>query len=43
MAEIFIDPNNVMTLPEKEQLIIERLRTVSWGPMFNCKKAPVGQ
>jgi hypothetical protein len=42
MADMFVDPNNEMTLQEKEDLIKARLRAVSWGPLFNCKKTPVG-
>jgi len=40
MAEKFVDPAGKMTLEEKEQVVISRLRAVSWGPQFNCKRQP---
>jgi len=40
MAEKFVDLTDKMTLKEKEELLISRLRACSWGQMFNCKQAP---
>jgi hypothetical protein len=40
MAEKFVDPNDKMTLEDKEALIKARLQACSWGPYFNCKKRP---